>query len=273
MKKILLVFDGPHFSEGAFAFAKELNSRQRIFLTAAFLPQVDYANLWSYSGGGASADVFIPLVENQDAEQVKENMDRFVSLCKQNHIAYSMHKDFLDFVTPELKKESRFADLVILGSETFYQGMGMADPVTYLQDALHQMECPVLLVPEKFSFPKTNILAYDGSASSVFAIKQFAYLFPELTDNPTLVISQQADDEELKEKKNIEELIARHYNAPGFCKVDQDKEALIAWLEDKKQAILVAGSFSKSAIRRIFHKSFIADIIQQHSIPIFISHL
>jgi hypothetical protein len=37
MKKILLAFDGEHFSEGAFEFASSLNRKERILLTGVFL--------------------------------------------------------------------------------------------------------------------------------------------------------------------------------------------------------------------------------------------
>ena len=61
----------------------------------------------------------------------------------------------------------------------FYENIGIHSSYDYLKDVLHDVACPVLLVPEKFDFPESVILAYDGSEESVYAIKQFAYLFPE----------------------------------------------------------------------------------------------
>ena len=81
-----------------------------------------------------------------------------------------------------------------------------------MQEALHDIECPAVVVPENFDFPENNILAYDGSESSVFAIKQFAYLFPELASNNTiLVFAKSKEVEELPDQDYIEELAARHY--------------------------------------------------------------
>ena len=109
MKKILLAFDGEHFSTGAFEFARSLNERNSILLTGVFIPQVDYANLWSYASG-TTGPLFIPLVESEDAEKVGKNIHRFEALCKKNNIEYRVHKDFFDFALPELKKETRFAE-------------------------------------------------------------------------------------------------------------------------------------------------------------------
>jgi hypothetical protein len=51
MKKILLAFDDSHFSTGAFEFARQLNDLRPILLTGVFIPQLSYANLWSYATG------------------------------------------------------------------------------------------------------------------------------------------------------------------------------------------------------------------------------
>ena len=175
MKKILLAFDGTNFSEGAFEFARRMNEQSPILLTAAFLPQIDYANVWSYAEPTAGL-LFIPLIEQEDAAVIHKNIARFELLCQKNNIDYRVHKDFLDFALPALKKETRFADLLIIGSESFYENLGVNEPNESLKDALHAAECPILVVPEKFEYPTTNVLTYNGSNDSVFAIKQFAYL-------------------------------------------------------------------------------------------------
>ncbi len=87
MRKILLAFDGTHFSNAALEFASNLNKRNLILLTGAFLPQTDIANLWSYSGGGTAGLEFIPLVEDAGAETIQQNIRRFESCCVDNSIA------------------------------------------------------------------------------------------------------------------------------------------------------------------------------------------
>ena len=71
MRKILLAFDGTNFSRGAFDFARRMNLHSPILLTGVFLPQVNYANLWSYAGTAAVAPMFIPMVEDEDAAASK----------------------------------------------------------------------------------------------------------------------------------------------------------------------------------------------------------
>lgn len=276
MRKILLVFDGTNFSEGAFEFARGLNKKNPVLLTGVFLPQVNYANLWSYAGaaGGSVAVPFIPLIEEEEAAQIEKNIERFRQLCEKQKIEYIVHKDFFDFALPELKKESRFADLVIIGTESFYTNWDIGGPTEYITSALHDSECPVLIVPEKFAFPENNVLSYNGSESSVFAIKQFAYLFPELIQNPTLLIYAKSEiDDEIPNTEYIEELAGRHFPDLTIMKLHFDpRDYFSDWVEERKNAILVSGSFGRSSISRVFKKSFIKDVIKDHKLPIFITH-
>lgn len=273
MKKVLLTFDGVHFSEGGFQFAKYMNECEPILLTGVFLPQVDYAGLWSYAT--ASVGPFIsPIVEGEDAEAMEANIERFKMLCLKHNIDCRVHTGFFDFAIPELRKETRFADLAIIGSEIFYRNLGTRDPNEYLKEALHVAECPILLVPEKFDLPQSNILAYDGSRSSVFAIRQFAYLFPQLAKNSTLLLTANTEEQgTLPDETYIAELAGRHFPNLSMFRLELDPGKYFAtWISEKKNAILVSGAFTRSSFSQLFRKSFVSDVIREHKLPVFIAH-
>ena len=274
MRKVLLAFDNGHFTSGALEFAGKLNRKNLILLAGAFLPQTNISNLWSYSGGGQSGQEFIPLLEDEDAETVQRNIKRFESYCIDNSIEYTVHKDFFGFALPELKKETRFADLLIISSEIFYNNAGVGEPNSYLSEALHDVECPIIVVPEKFDFPACNVLTYDGSKSSVYAIKQFAYLLPELVDNETtLIYAKENGDEHLPDELYIQELASRHFLNLNLFRFDaKPREYFNTWLLEKKAGIVVSGAYGGSGLSRFFHKSFVADIIRDHRLPVFIAH-
>lgn len=274
MKKILLAFDGSNFSEGAFEFARQLNEMEPVLVTGVFMPQVDYANLWSYASAAGAGVNYIPLLEEEDAELVHHNVMHFEELCQKNGVAYRVHKDFYSFALPELKKESRFADVVILSGELFYKGVVESNQFDYLRDALHATECPVLIVPEHYLFPDNNILAYDGSEESVYAIKQFAYIFPELVKNPSLLVyAEDEADKDFPSKQHIVELATQHFKDLTFYKLEiASKKYFSTWLDERKGSILVSGSFGRSAFSQLFRKSFVAEIIKDHRIPVFVAH-
>lgn len=271
MKKILLVFDGTEFSEGAFAFAEWLNQKEKILLTAVFLPQVELANLWSMSGGGTSGSLFIPLVEKADADIVAKNIARFTDLCHTSGISYKIHKDFNGFAIQELITESRFTDLLILGIEKFYKSSGQA--TEFLEDALHGVECPVIIVPEKFDMPDNVILAYDGEAASVYAAKQFAYLFPYLCLLPAVIIyADTEEDNTLPSETNMQEWASVHFKDLDMKKLMDTGRHFNEWFDTKKNALLITGSFGRSQLSRMFRRSFTSTVIKSGKAPVFIAH-
>jgi hypothetical protein len=274
MKKVLIASDCTKFSEGAFEFARRMNERDKIFLTGAFLPHVNFSTLWSYASG-EHGSLSMTLTEVEDSKIAESNIAHFEILCRRHNIEYTVHRQFFNFALPEFKTETRFADLVIISSELFFGTHGTVESSEYLKNALHEAECPVIIVPEKFSYPQSTVLAYDGSPSSVFAIKQFAYLFPELCDNKTWLVKVGHDGEDgLPHEENIEELAGRHFSYINLIKLDLDPDQYFnTWLEvEKTKPILVAGSFGRSFMSRIFRKSFVNGVISQHKYPVFISH-
>jgi hypothetical protein len=143
----------------------------------------------------------------------------------------------------------------------------------YLMNAVHKAECPVLLVPEYFMFPQSNILAYDGSDSSIFAIKQFYYTFPELCDNATLLVYCEEKGEVIPEKENMYELASQHFSNLQILKLDGDpKKSFNKWILEKKNSILVSGAFGRSTLSQTFRKSFVSEIVKEHQLPVFIAH-
>ena len=104
MKKIILVFDGMHFSKGAFEFARKLNDVQPALLVGVFLPQTSLANSWSYAEAERGS---IPLIEGYESKTINQNIDRFERLCVRNGIEHRVHKDLYDLALPEIEKRKR----------------------------------------------------------------------------------------------------------------------------------------------------------------------
>lgn len=274
MKKIIVAFDNTHFSAGAMQFILGLHQISPVSLTGIFLPQIDYSALWSKSPGAMAGALFVPLAEEGEAEEVFANIKQFEAFCREHHIRYSVIKDFFDFTLNDLKEETKFADLLVIGSEAFYKAMGTDGVNDYLQDTLSHASCPIVLVPEQFEFPQTNILTYDGSEASVYAIKQFTYLFPELCDRKTLVIYVDEDaDVTMPAEKKIKDLVCRHFDQCAYLTLHMDaRKYLASWISEQKGGILVSGAFGRSSLSRLFKRSFIFEAITEHQLPVFIAH-
>lgn len=274
MNKMLLTFDGTQFSEGAFEFARRVNELHPALVTGMFLPQLSYSNLWNFTGGMAGS-VYVPITDDEESDLLENNIERFRDLCNHYHISCKVHKDFYDFALPVLKKESRFSDLLIVSSKMFFEESRNHSFGECIKDVLHISECPVIVIPEKFDFPKRNIIAYDGSSSSVYALKQFAYIFPELTRNETLLVYiKNGERAELPDESYLEELASQHYPHLNILKLDlNSKKHFNEWLKKEDRPILISGSFGRSSISEMLRKSFVNDIIADHKLPVFIAHL
>ena len=233
MKKILLAFDGTQFSKGAFDFAHRLNKIEPVMLTGVFISQISYANLWSFAKT-KERTLSIPMVEDEEAHIIEQNIERFENLCQVHDISYRVHKDFYNFALPELQRETRCADVLIISGEKFFHNIIGEYPIEYISDALKEAECPVFVVPEKFEFPVKNIFAYDDSASSVYAIKQFVYLFPELCKQQTTVLYFARNGETaIPEIIRLQELMQQHFKKLSFLKIDiNPKKEFNTWISE-----------------------------------------
>ncbi|SHM62941.1 hypothetical protein SAMN05444266_109250 [Chitinophaga jiangningensis] len=271
VKRIILAFDGPHYSDGAFEFVRRLNEYQPVFVTGIFLPHVDFNTAWTYSYSNAAT--WLPLIEEYSTELLNTSISRFEQACKHYGIAFKVCSKHLDFSIPELQKETRFADLMLLGSERFYQNLGVASPNEYLRMAIHQSECPVIVIPEKFKFPHSVVLAYDGSDDATFAIKSFACLMPELTSLHTVLVYATNKDAAIPESNNIQDLCSSHFpNLTLQVLGAKPTKYFGTWINDIKNPLLVCGAFGRTALSQLFKSSFITEVISDHNIPIFIAH-
>jgi len=271
MKKVLLAFDGKHFSQGMFEFAKYLNEKQPVLLAGVFLPTIEFTEQL-YSFGGVTGPIYFPELNLEENQGVEKNIEQLKTLCQKQGIEYRVHDAPVQHIIDELKKETRYADLLIAGSELFYENPGEDTQRDYLENLLHKAECPVIIVPEKYAVPESVILAYDGSEDSVYAIKQFAYLLPELTSLKSILVYASTENN-VPDMSYIEELAARHFSDITFFRLEANPEKYFdTWLTDNKNTILVAGAYARNFLSEFLKKSFINKTMLEHKLPIFIAH-
>lgn len=265
MKRVLLAFSGNDFSEETFEFAGKLNELKPLKLNGFFLPQ---SLTPVYEGVNAEIE------EDKSKAIIVENANRFSRLCEQHKISYSILYGDQSLPMPQLIKQTRYSDLFIASSESFYRSFKSEEPHYYLNKALHQSECPLLLIPGKFDFPERIVFAYNGTESSVYAIKQFAYLFPEMCNKDILLVYECNDaDDEIPGKDLIKELLQCHFKNVHYLKFTADSKAdFNKWLGDKERILLVTGAGDRNTFSELFKKSFAKEIIEEHKLPLFIAH-
>ena len=190
MKKILAAFDGTKYSEGASKYAIEIAKATNSMLVGVFIQDMRYLNFtYAYAWDQPFVDfTSIKQSQHQEKEKINLNIKLFKNSCGEKGVHHKVH---LDKGVPlqELLNESVFSDLIIIDSHTSFFSLGDKSPSPFLKDFLADSHCPVLIVPHHYSFFDKAALCYDGSPSSVYAIKMFSYLFSELEDLKTVVVS------------------------------------------------------------------------------------
>lgn len=270
MKKIIIVFESVHYDSGIFNFISALNTIEPLSLTAIFLSPVDYTSIWAFPvvPGSTGAP---PLPGSKEAEEkLAKNIEDFKARCKEYGIRHAVHNDVNGVVFETVRTESRFADLMIIDTGVFYKDFG-EQPNDYLKEVMHITECPVLLIPPDSGLPQTIMLMYDGSESSMFAIRQFAYVFPVLSTLKTVVVYVHGKDSQMPEERRMKSLVQQLYPNVSF-QIFRDEKHYHTWFEDHPHPLIVTGAYGRPAIVEFLRKSFLTDIINDQQYFVFLAH-
>jgi hypothetical protein len=215
-----------------------------------------------------------PLIEEPISGKslVDTNTDLFKKTCEKHFVPCSVHID-KGFALQEIILESRYADLLITDVNTSFSGdKHEGIPSRFVKDILKEAECPVIISPLEFDNINEVVFTYDGSESSVFAIKQFAYLFPEFEDTKiTLIQILPENKNEITEKEKLKEWLMMRYNGVHFEVLHGDpEETLFAKYFTQRNKMLVMGAYG----RKLFcYRSTAELVLKTLDIPVFVAHL
>ncbi|MFI5153970.1 MAG: universal stress protein [Chitinophagales bacterium] len=272
MKKILFLCDGDNYPHGAFQFLKMMNAQEPIFLKGIFFNAIDYEQLITLS--------YLPLtapyerMKTAEIQDVERSKEEFKKDCLHAGIKFLIHEKNEEWNRELLVKESRYSDCMVISEDLFMSQLLDTQPNFFMQELLHGSECPVAIIPEKFHEPDRLVFAFDGKKESIHALKQFTYLFPKYMDLPAQYVYVSEDEEEFPDEELLKEFSRCHNNAAGFAKLTFDpKKYFATWLEYRKNAILVTGSYSRSSISNLMRSSFTDHVIREHACPIFVAHV
>lgn len=276
MNKILAVYNGTHYSksttEYGIALAREYNAK----LIGAFVHDMRYVNYqYAFVYDQPFVDVsLIDEVKVKEKKAIHANIRLFEQQCKDAGVKHKVHLD-RGIPVQEILKESVFCDLILVDSGTGFFSFGEEKPGPFLKDVLVESHCPVLIVPEKYREIKRNIIAYDGTSSGIYALKQFSYIFPKHAEMRTTVVSVNEDkSNHIKHGEQIKDLIAERYADPEYVVLNGKPETeLMKYLErNDAGSVVVMGSYGRGALSRFIRQSMANEVILEYRIPVFIAH-
>jgi hypothetical protein len=278
MEKILLAFDAVNPDMNAFEFACYLGRLTKSKITGVFLENIvgEERPILKHVHGMTYVDW--TLNEKSDEhktkmELIEKNIAFFKQGCISREVNYSLHRD-RGVPAQELIEESRFADAIVVDAETSFNKRYEGSPTEFVRDILKKAECPVIIAPENFDAIDEIVFAYNGSPSSVFAIKQFTYLFPQLHNKKVSIIQVNEEGEwQDTNKYKFKEWLKEHYTDLHFEALKGSTDVkLFDYLFKRKNMFLVMGAYGRNTLSQFFKRSQADLLIKTVTQPIFIAH-
>jgi nucleotide-binding universal stress UspA family protein len=278
MKKFLAVFDGYKMSKSTMDYAIQLTKAADAHLVGVFLDDFIYRSYSVYKVI-TTAENYEAAMKELDEKDIKKRDDaaaQFQKACEKATIQFSIHRD-KSIALQELKHESMFADLIIINEYETFTRYKEQPPTRFIKDLLSDVQCPVLAVSTAFKPIDKIVLLYDGTPSSLHAIKMFSYLFGNLQNLPVEVVTIKDNSLaslKVPENKLMGEFIKRHFpKATYTVEKGNAEEQIISYLNNyKENELVVLGAYQRNDLSRFFKISMADILMKELDTPLFIAH-
>lgn len=255
MEKILLAIDATNPNKNALEFACYLARLTKSKVTGVFLENKEpegvpiLKQLQKITSDEWGQEDNWQEYQLNHEELIKNNITHFKNGCISREVNYTLHHDKGTPVN-ELVEESRFADILVTDAATSFHKQYEGIPSEFVKDILKKAECPVVIAPESFGAINEIVFTYNGSPSSVFAIKQFTYLFPQLQNyKATIVKVTETGEWKGQDKHKLTEWLKDHYTDLHFEALKGNSYSkLFDYLYNKRNIILIMGAYGRNML-------------------------
>lgn len=276
MEKIMLAVNTEVPDMSSIDFACYLGSLTRSGVTGVFLNNISAGNTngngnESFGKSGTNGRA---VNKRKITPIMASGMGLFRTLCENKGVHCRAHHEIQG---PSLKMlaESRYADLIILDPEMAFSEASDTVPGNSAKEILDKSECPVVISPEQFSGIDELVFASNGSASCLFAIKQFTYMFPQLNEKKLTILEMDDDmySGSKEGKCKLRGWLQNHYSKVDFeiLNGNSDNE-LFYYLLTKRNAMVILGAYGRCAASLFRRRSKADQLIKAIVHPIFIAH-
>jgi nucleotide-binding universal stress UspA family protein len=279
MEKILLAINAIDPDKNSLEFACYLGRLTNSKITGIFLENETYIESSKlkpvYEASYIDKEVNeYPHPKIRRTELIERNISSFKDAAISRGVEFNLHRD-RGVPAYELIEESRYADVIVVDASTSFNRHFEGIPTNFIKDVLKNTECPAIVAPEGFEGIDEIVFTYDDSPSSVFAIKQFTYLFPQLRDKKiTIVHISDSGEWNNANRFKLKELLRNYYFDLHFEVLKGSiYKTLFEYVFDKENSFLVMGAYGRNAVSRFFKPSRADLIIKTITQPIFIAHL
>lgn len=174
--------------------------------------------------------------------------------------------------------EGRYADLIVVGSRTFFHYETSDDEGDTLKRLTSICVCPVLAVPAGATdCLKHAIIASDGSIQSARAMRAFVFLMAGRNNPPAITllnVGEGGDEDNQVQLESAQRYVASHGLAANVeIRQGRASEQIEAAALERGDSLIVMGAYGRrGVISNIFFGSTAANIIHNQRVPLFVYH-
>ena len=204
--------------------------------------------LFNESKGNDDLQSFNKLIKS--CKNVKDAFEQYFSVSEPIDASMS-----IQIINRKIMDQCRFADMFISSKGAFENEFKMLFEKGTNDD--ENLCCPKLLLPNNYEGISNVALIYDGTTTSLYAVKQFCRILPEVCRNHDVVllifsIDDYSSDKEQNDKMFVNYLqqhcshLAVHYYS------GEDSEHLKKMLDINSNTLLITGDVENSKMEKIF---------------------
>jgi nucleotide-binding universal stress UspA family protein len=277
MKKIITAFDGLKYSGATAEYAIHLAKQSHAHLVGIFLDDMIYHSyrFTDVIVGDEVSDKKLKELDEKDKTTRKQSIHLFKAACEHAGIEFSIHHD-RNVAVKDLLHESIYADMLVIGKKENFAMYLNKFPSEFLQEVLADIQCPVMVVPEKYTPLQSLIFLYDGDPSSVYAIKMFCYHLAVLSHLPSKVLSVKPLQQSLHLPDNhlMKEFMKRHLTKAEYIVLKGEAEnTILTYLQQQtEETLVVLGAYRRGRVSRWFRPSMADVLMKNTNLPLFIAH-
>ncbi len=277
MQKLIAVIDAMNFSEEQFMRFQEIAKKINGKLTFIFLEDV-VGEMLPFAGG-MPQDVFPYYAElnwkniDDRRKKIEEKVELFYKICRDKNIhATLLEKEGMQL--DDVMKESRFADLLLINNDITFNEIIDSNPPKFVKDVLREAQCPVLVVPPIIFDIDEIVFSYNGSYSSMFAIKEFTKLFQNIADKKvTVLFVDEKESFEVKDKAMLEDYLSLHYGNYEIKLLSGDPAfEITAYLIKNPKTLVTLGAYGRGKLSQFFEQSNAEKMLKTVNRYTFITH-
>lgn len=275
--KFIVAIDGLHERPEVMDYAVELAKMEDALLVGLFIDDLfahGYSG-WEILGQSGFLLEQEERLERIDAETRDSAVDTFERKCTAAQVRFKVHRD-KGVSERELLKECLYADLLLISKYESFSSDEERCPTHLVTRVLDYLPCPTMVLPSVYRPIKCTSLLLDKSHSSIYAIKQFKYVLPQLSKGPIVLLTvdrmsrttSNADVDLIREllHESFPDLSVHHERGDARVKI---ADFLQHGFED---SLVVLGAYDRGLISRRLRKSMADYLMNIADAPLFVAH-